>query len=310
MAKAKKENLFEGYIRVKDTDKDLLSELVMKGKGIGRTLNEYADACGVNVSTLSRIVNKKNSGPSADRLIAKLALHAEPSSGVTIEQLLDAHGLAPVEGQNISPREVLMRVAKEDFQASEGKPMEAEEILDKSREALREREAVQNSLLNMGYTISLDENQTAIRGVEFDCYGSFVLNTNALKKEGLERWAFIRLRELGNQAAYGINNYFGMMFLYNPVKDKTRVSMVMEDRPTYFLMRDMFYSAEIPASFSFVLIDTKEKKVLHEFVIDRNDGIEPVRLFDKGGPTDYKELFGFPDEKDIVSQTESEGDRE
>lgn len=308
MAKAKKENLFEGYIRVRDTDKDQLSKLVMKGKGVGRTLNEYADVCGVNVSTLSRIVNKKNSGPSADRLIAKLALHADSSSGVTIEQLLEAHGLAPVEGQSTSPREVLMRVAKEDYQPTEVKALESEMLLDKSREALLEREAVQNSLLNMGYGISLDKNQTAIRGVEFDCYASFVLLTDALKEEGLDRWAFIRARELGNQAAYGVNNYFGMMFINNPVKDRTRVSLVTEDKPTYFMMRDMFFSAKIPASFSFILIDTGEKKVVHEFVIGRNDGIDPVCLFDKGGPTDYQELFGFPEEEDMMAKIESEAD--
>lgn len=308
MAKAKKENLFEGYVRVRDTDKDQMAKLVLKGKGVGRTLNEYADVCGVNVSTLSRIVNKKNSGPSADRLIAKLALYADSSSGVTIEQLLEAHGLAPVEGQSTSPREVLMRVAKEDYQTKEVKPLDPGDLLDKSREALLEREAVQNSLLNIGCRISLDKNQTAIRGVEFDCYASFVLLTDALKDEGLDRWAFIRARELGNQAAYGINNYFGMMFLNNPVKDKTRVSLVTEDRPTYFLMRDMFSGAEIPASFSFVLVDTVEKNVVHEFVIRRSDGIEPVHLFDEGGPTDYQELFGIPEEEDVSTGIENEGD--
>ena len=296
MAKAKKENIFEGYIRVKDPDKDMLAELVMRGKGIGRSLQEYAEACGVNASTLSRIVNKKNSGPSADRLIAKLAIYADSSSGVTIEKLLEAHGLAPVEGQSVSPREALMKVAKEDYIPPEDNMPGTEELLDKSRETRSCRAAVQNSLLEMGYTLSLSENQTAIRGVEFDCYASFVFNTNALADEGLERWAFIRTKELGNQAAFGVTNYFGMMFVYNPVKDGTRVTLVTEDRATYFLMRDMFYSAEIPASFSFMLIGP-DHTVQHEFVLNRSDGVMPVRLFDQGGETDYQEIFGVPDEE-------------
>ena len=111
MARSKKINLFKGFIRVKEPDMKRLAELTIRAKGIGRSLNEFASACGVNASTLSRIVNQKNSGPSADMVIAQIALNADPSSRVTIEKLLDAHGLAPVEGAK-SPREVLMEIAQ------------------------------------------------------------------------------------------------------------------------------------------------------------------------------------------------------
>lgn len=299
MAKAKKENIFEGYIRVHDPDKDRLAELVVKGRGPRRTLLEYADACGVNSSTLSRIVNKKNSGPSSDRLIAMLALNADPSSGVTIEKLLDAHGLAPVEGKSVSPREALMKVAKEDYIPPEDNMPGAEELLDKSREARRCRAAVQNSLLELGYTLSLAEDQTAIRGVEFDCYATFSFQTDALAEEGLERWAFLRIKEEGNRAGFALTSYFGMMYLHNPVKDGVRVTVITEDELTYLLVRDMYRGTEIPSSFSIMQISTAENRIVHEFVFDRNDGVEPVRLFDVGGEIDYQEVYGVPDDDDF-----------
>ena len=52
MARSKKINLFEGFIRVKEPDMKRLAELTMRAKGIGRSLNEFASACGVNASTL------------------------------------------------------------------------------------------------------------------------------------------------------------------------------------------------------------------------------------------------------------------
>lgn len=293
MARSKKINLFEGFIRVKEPDMKRLAELTMRAKGIGRSLNEFASACGVNASTLSRIVNQKNSGPSADMVIAQIALNADPSSRVTIEKLLDAHGLAPVEGAK-SPREVLMEIAQGELTGTpEAKEVpDAKYLHEQAAESQRYRETVQNTLLDLGYRLSLDKDTTAIRGLEFDCHAIFVFDTDALEPEKLNRWAFIRLPALRQQAYPTVQRYFGMMFLYNPVNDGTRVTLITEDSITYFLLRDMFYSAEIPASFSIMLIDASERKILHEFVMRRSGPVEPVRLFDAGERTDWSEVFG------------------
>ena len=41
-----------------------------------------------------------------------------------------------------------------------------------------------------------------------------------------------------------------------------------------------------------MLIDASERKILHEFVMRRSGSVEPVRLFDAGGRTDWSEVFG------------------
>ena len=82
------------YVRIHDPDKDRLSELVIKAKGPKRSMRKFAEDIGVNPSTLSRLVNQKTAGANTDRLIAEIAAHADPESGVTFEQLVEAHGLA------------------------------------------------------------------------------------------------------------------------------------------------------------------------------------------------------------------------
>lgn len=82
------------FIRVSEPNKDELAKLLLKAKGPSRTMKELANLCGVDPSTLSRIVNKMNRGPSSDELIRSIAEHADPESGVTLDDLMAAHGMA------------------------------------------------------------------------------------------------------------------------------------------------------------------------------------------------------------------------
>jgi transcriptional regulator with XRE-family HTH domain len=83
------------YTRVKEPDKDMLSELTIRAKGPKRSLRQFAEELEVSPSTLSRIVNKKTASANSDLLIADIAEHADPESGVTFEKMMEAHGMAP-----------------------------------------------------------------------------------------------------------------------------------------------------------------------------------------------------------------------
>jgi len=58
-------NLFPGYYRKYDQDMETLADLTKRAKGDERSINEFARACGVSPSTISRLINKKN---TTDRL--------------------------------------------------------------------------------------------------------------------------------------------------------------------------------------------------------------------------------------------------
>lgn len=93
MARKKTDNPFPDCIRVREPNKEKLAELVLKAKGENRSISAFARECEVSTSTLSRLINKETSKANSDDLILAIAEKANPESGVTLEALLDAHGL-------------------------------------------------------------------------------------------------------------------------------------------------------------------------------------------------------------------------
>ena len=77
----KKVNPFPGYVRVSEPDKEELARLTALAKGENRSLREFALACGVSTSTLSRIINMKSDSdtPNSDSLIASIAFFKLPT---------------------------------------------------------------------------------------------------------------------------------------------------------------------------------------------------------------------------------------
>ena len=104
------------YVRTRDPDRDKLSELVVKAKGPKRSMRKFAEEIGVNPSTLSRLVNQKTAGAVTDKLIAEIATHADPESGVTFEELIDAGGTAG--GKRIKKFAELVSAKKEKCDSS------------------------------------------------------------------------------------------------------------------------------------------------------------------------------------------------
>ena len=103
-------NLFPGYYRKHDQDMETLADLTKRAKGDERSINEFARVCGVSPSTISRLINKKNTTPNKDSLIKAIADNAVPESGVTLDMLLQAHGLEKIsvyEGKERKSESVL-----------------------------------------------------------------------------------------------------------------------------------------------------------------------------------------------------------
>lgn len=96
MPRKKKETVFPGYIRMREPEKEALGQLVERAIGEKRSLTEFAELCGVSPSTISRIVNGKFTTPISDCTILAIAENADPDSGVSLEDLLAVHGLAPI----------------------------------------------------------------------------------------------------------------------------------------------------------------------------------------------------------------------
>ena len=109
MRKQKREGNFmtkERYVyrkTEKPVDKDLFAELLVAAKG-NRTMKAFAEACGVQPSTFTRIAKKQNKGASSMLMLQAIAENASEDCDVTIAKLAEANGYELVIDPVLGPR--------------------------------------------------------------------------------------------------------------------------------------------------------------------------------------------------------------
>ena len=80
------------YNRSRLPDKEKLSELLLKGKGEGRSMAEYAEACDSSPATFSRILRKSIQRPLSEELIRKIVDNAAEHC-LNMDDLMQANGM-------------------------------------------------------------------------------------------------------------------------------------------------------------------------------------------------------------------------
>ena len=244
--------LLKQYQRAREPDKGRLSDLVIKAKGPKRSMRKFAEEIEVNPSTLSRLVNQKTTGANSDELIAKIAAHADPDSGVTFEELMEAHGMALKEARyrNESAFEDACR-----------------DILLKELEI-------------RGYETE-DEACERLRGAGFGMEYDFALRTDALKK-GNGKWYF-ECKMFNSPSGIPVGAGRTMQWLtmtmalfYCGGMDAEKVSLVVERREIYESLKERCKDVKIPDQISVILVDTEKQRVVEEFLIPMTgDGEQP-----------------------------------
>lgn len=307
MPRRKKLDIFPGYTRVREPDKESLSRLVEMAKG-DRSLNDFAKACGLNPSSLSRLINKKNIGASSDSVIAVIALNASPESGVTVEQLLAAHGLEPVdENRLISPHEALMMLVQSSSDESVHlMHLENAAEKDQNRSAIQIKvcmEAIMKSLLQNGYSIGMSKDVTVMRGPLYDYTADFVIETNALYSEGLNKWAFSYIKRQGIGIVFDATSFFAGAFMDSPSARGIKFSFVTDDESSFYYFKKCYRQICIPERMSILLVDPKTKEVNAEFIMHRRDCVvAPVSLFSEGN-----EIYEMQVDNLVSNQTNEGG---
>lgn len=286
MGRKKITNLFPDYIRTGKADLETLSQLVLRAKG-SRSMNDFAKECEVNTSTISRIINMKNTTACSDDVLMAISKAADPESGVTLEQLLMANGMvklvpAGTEGAVVSPTQIVFGLAD----IAEEKQIESvsNELLQGARKYLSEsrleencRESLQNSLLLGGYSVELlpYNKMDWPRNRQFK--GDFAIRTNALQEEGIDIWLFdckSYTAGIGRGTIGQMNRLFGMAYMDSPREHGIKVSIVVDHSIMIEQARDYYAGYKIRDYFSFVLIDSADRRVIDEFCIPRIDGTE------------------------------------
>lgn len=83
------------YVPAYEPDLEQIAAYVLMAKGISRNMAEFALACEVSASTLSRIANKKVTRRISTELAQAIIKNAAKESGVTYSAFMKANGMVP-----------------------------------------------------------------------------------------------------------------------------------------------------------------------------------------------------------------------
>lgn len=252
----------DGYIRTSDPDKDELSKLITKAKGPGRTMKQFAIECGADPSTLSRIVNKKNSRPSSDKLIKSIAEHADPNSGVTLDAIMAAHGMA-----RILDNKAVVKIS-------------GNEIEEMFRGALLHELGQSN---RKAYIVNESFRVTASVGYNAD----IVVKSELVSGNGI--WAFEVIppqyntqngcgdpenRFSTNRKIKRMLEFIGMVLplFYKNENGISKFSFVIADEITFNHAVSEFRNYCLPCNISIIFFDLENQIIENEFILKKPDG--------------------------------------
>lgn len=264
------------YHRVTAPNKESLSELVVRAKGARRSMRQFANECNVNPSTLSRIVNKKTQGANSDDLIATIAEHADPDSGVTFEMLMRAHGMALVSDDSSA----IIRLQMETIKA-----------------------IVLKELLRRFYTIR-DGQGPWLNSFLGRCLISTDMRTDALGKEGavwlMDIWTLRSseekdLKRASDRLRQWLLMYVGMLNVDKRQVD--RFSIILSNEELYRAVVAEIDSYMVKNDISLILIDIGEEKIIEEYLVrmERRSTNENVFFEIEEDQADDKEDLGEDD---------------
>lgn len=271
----KKVNPFPGYVRVSEPDKEELARLTALAKGENRSLREFALACGVSTSTLSRIINMKSDSdtPNSDSLIASIAENADPDSGVTLAMLLDAHGIAPMMLAPIESGEVgsSVVISSNKSISNDIVCMDGTKISGAKNCSVREnlcREILQNELISRGFELSVETRKNIVFSTDKLRYlADFVFETDALKDKGINSWAFDVHNGVMRPLMHKLSWVFGMTYL-DPLRKKgMKFSLITTEEKAFEDAKGRFSEVCIPDLISIIYIDINNRKVVDEYII-------------------------------------------
>lgn len=244
-----------------------LANLVNAAKGDDRTMGQFAEECGTSSSTLSRVVNKRNTRPMALELLKSIAEHAALQSNVSFEQLLRANGWRK-------------KIRKDS-------PMDRD--ISRRREMMNREGAVRNLLSNellvRGANVkvvsrSMMSADRVTMKTGYSVYWDIVFETNVFN--GYDTWAIeinpqvIVQDEEGKRTPMSdprwlsrrIMERYAIIFLcdqWEPeLLEKRKITFAFVDPQIYRIIKNNLIEAETNNYFTLMLVDLEENRIIEE----------------------------------------------
>ena len=276
-----------------EPDKQALAALLNRAKG-DRTLKEFAGLCGVNPSTLTRIMQQTNRGSSTLELIEAIAENAALESGVTLDALLNANGYTRVYSASSMPA-----------YASHAEAMARNAILNGL--LLRDAEV---HLENTRYRISKSMSFQPDIQIRTDLFGEdrrvwmlevlppFIRTQSDLSARGGKDWA-TRAKQKAFQTISRLS-LFGTQA--SGEQTPARYSIVTTEKQVFSLLVEEFRDMLVPVTLSLILVDTELGVVDDEFFLPPADGSrKPQSFFTQERAAGSPPVSEFDDNDDRVT---------
>lgn len=242
-------------VRIGEVDREATSELLMRAKGPQRSIRMFAEELNVNPSSLSRIANCKVNEIS-DALLVKIAEHADPDSGVTLDMLMRAQGLSDPQDKMISVQTYLKDC----------------------------RRILVDELVQRGYTVKGAETEFSSNTLSPFRY-DIALTTDALKN-GTGKWVF-DIREPRNVAVHVGSGqlirslYKAMAYFYEGHNEIQRISLVADSRPVFEQIKSWLTELSIPNEISVIFVNITMGRIEDEYVAPLSADGDPDAVFIK-----------------------------
>lgn len=239
-------------VRAGEVDRDKLIELVTLAMG-SRSQRKFAADMGVNVSSISRILGGKVT-EIGNELIAKIAVAADPDSGVTLEKLMEAQGI----------------VAKED-RVTLWKKFE-----DNCRRIFCDE------LLKRGYSVSYPKGDRSLYNRQI-C--DFEVVTDAIP-HGEGHWLVeTKMMTLYGRTPAAIGRTMvwldRAMAYYYMGKVAGRISLIVDHRDAFDQLKERLSELTLKDEITVILISTAAGRIIEEYVAPLTDGREGKVVFGK-----------------------------
>ena len=289
----------KAYKRFYAPNKERLAELVEKAIGPNRNQTEFAKQIGVNPSTISRIINMKNSGASSDELILAIAANADPKSGVTEEMLMEANGMLMDANGMLTRLSCYARLLSSEYYESVIKQISME-ILDRgysvNRMVRQERYTIACGVPSLTADFVIETN--AIEGTNnlwaFICFLPSSFPRFCMPGVGMEPTKKTKVTVATRALWDRISKVLAVEFAGNvsPHDIPEKFTIVFDDKEIYEYAKEWYEKFRFPRLFSFLLLN-QDSDCLEEFNCRRVDDFVGKDIFT---PIERKPYYEDEDE--------------
>ena len=256
------ENNWE-WLKSHDADLDRFAELLIAAKG-SRSMRTFAMECGVTPAAFSRIVKKLNKGASSVQLLESIAKHADPQSGVSMDELAAANGYKRI------------LVMKDVFFPTEKRDLHYGSV---AHERVA-RDILVQELLNRGASFRILPNKCSVSQYRF-VTPDILLETDAFGK-GNELW-FVECPLGFSLRPETVFDRIGRYLMIDISREKEQIpirfSIVISEAAVYESIVHTFQQRVIPINMSFILIDRMSGTVVAEAILPHSESGQQKSFF-------------------------------